>query len=51
MYTNFKLNILAQMIAVGSLNPSTLKTEIYDDETGTWTSFADYPYSGLELYF
>ena len=43
----FKINILAQIIAVGSVNPDNLKTEIYDDETGTWTSFADYPYAGF----
>ena len=37
------------MLVVGSWSsPGDLKTELYDDETETWTTLDDYPYSGIE---
>ena len=47
---NFKFLLQAQVLAVGSTAPSNLKTELYDDETGAWTTLADYPYSDKVSY-
>ena len=38
---------LAEILAVGSNAPANVKTEIYNEESDTWASLDDYPYSGM----
>ena len=36
--------ILDSILAVGSFNPSNVKTELYNSVTGSWTTMDDYPF-------
>lgn len=44
LVASYQKLILGEFLAVGSFNQA--KAEIYNDESSSWTSIPDYPYSG-----
>ena len=43
---------LAEFLAVGSIEEEYhLKSEMYNEESNTWDTLPDYPYSGMRLLF
>ena len=42
--------IVAAFLAVGSMFPENVKTEMYIEESNTWTTLQDYPYAGMRLF-
>ena len=42
---------LAEFLAVGSIEEEYhLKSEMYNEESNTWDTLPDYPYSGMRLF-